>query len=97
MSRRENPELWDLLREFERLSGVPVLINTSFNVKGEPIVCTPFDAVDSFRRADMDYLIIGSYVVAKTTDDLDAIRHPEACSAEGPKPALDPSALHASG
>lgn len=74
VSRRENPELWDLLTEFERLTGVPVLINTSFNVKGEPIVCTPYDAVDSFRRADMDYLIIGPYIVGKKPSDLDALQ-----------------------
>lgn len=72
VSRSENPELWDLLTAFDRLTGVPVLINTSFNVKGEPIVCTPFDAVDSFRRADMDYLVIGPYIVAKNPADLDA-------------------------
>jgi carbamoyltransferase len=61
----ENPEMYDLLRAFKRETGIPILINTSFNVKGEPIVCTPFDAVDSFRRADMDYLVIGDYIVAK--------------------------------
>lgn len=81
VSRRENPELWDLLTEFERLTGVPVLINTSFNVKGEPIVCTPFDAVDSFRRADMDYLVIGSYVVGKKASDLHFLQSGQAESA----------------
>jgi carbamoyltransferase len=72
VSQSENPELWNLLTAFDQLTGVPVLINTSFNVKGEPIVCTPFDAVDSFRRADMDYLIIGPYVAAKSAADLDS-------------------------
>lgn len=60
-----NPLYYDLHKEFEKLSGVPVLINTSFNVRGEPIVCAPRDAVSCFMRTDMDYLMIGSYLISK--------------------------------
>lgn len=65
VSRRQNPLFYNLLKEFEALSGVPVLINTSFNVKGEPIVCTPEDAINCFLKTDIDYLAIGDYVVEK--------------------------------
>ncbi|RYZ79223.1 MAG: carbamoyl transferase, partial [Proteobacteria bacterium] len=61
----ENPPMWNLINEFKKISGVPILINTSFNIKGEPIVCTPKDAVDSFIRADIDYLVMGRLVVGK--------------------------------
>lgn len=54
-----------LLREFERITGCPVVINTSFNVRGEPIVCTPDDAYRCFMRTEMDYLVIGNYVLVK--------------------------------
>ena len=46
-----------------------MLVNTSFNIKGEPIVCTPQNAVHSFARADMDYMVIGKYVIAKPGDE----------------------------
>ena len=59
----------DLLEAFKEETGYSVLINTSFNIKGEPIVCNPYDAVWSFDRADMDYLIIGNYIVAKKGDE----------------------------
>jgi carbamoyltransferase len=60
-----NPRYHDLLSAFEALTGCPVLINTSFNVRGEPIVCTPADAYRCFRRTHMDALAIGSFVVTK--------------------------------
>lgn len=62
---RENPEMYNLLTAFKKETGFGVLINTSFNIRGEPIVCTPYDAVHSFVRADMDYLVIGEYIAAK--------------------------------
>ncbi|MBL9039418.1 MAG: carbamoyltransferase [Archangium sp.] len=65
INRTENPEMRSLLEAFQAETGHPVLINTSFNIKGEPMVCTPHDAVDSFARADMDYLVIGDVVVSK--------------------------------
>jgi carbamoyltransferase len=54
--------LWKLLKEFERIAGLPILLNTSFNVKGEPIVCTPQEALNTFRTAKLDVLVMGNYV-----------------------------------
>ncbi|HSJ30539.1 MAG TPA: carbamoyltransferase C-terminal domain-containing protein, partial [Longimicrobiales bacterium] len=56
---------YDLIREFERQTGCAVLINTSFNVRGEPIVCTPADAYRCFMRTNMDYLVLGSFLLSK--------------------------------
>lgn len=60
-----NPMLYRLLKEFEALTGVPVLINTSFNIKGEPIVETPLDAVNCFLTTGIDHLVIHDTVVSK--------------------------------
>jgi carbamoyltransferase len=60
-----NPRLHGLLRAFDRLTGCPVLINTSFNVRGEPIVCTPADAYRCFLATDMDVLVMEDTVIAK--------------------------------
>jgi carbamoyltransferase len=62
-----NPMLYRLLKEFEALTGVPVLINTSFNIKGEPIVETPQDAVNCFLTTGVDHLVIHDTIVSKTT------------------------------
>ena len=59
--------LYRLLKEFEALTGVPVLINTSFNVKGEPIVETPEDAVNCFLTTGIDHLVMHDTIVSKTT------------------------------
>jgi len=56
----------NLLKEFERISGYPILLNTSFNVKDKTMVLTPKDAVDTFYDTDMDLLVIGNYVIYKT-------------------------------
>jgi carbamoyltransferase len=61
----QNPRYYDLLRAFERKTGVPVLVNTSFNTRGEPIVCTPRDAIESFWTSPLDALAIGSFLVEK--------------------------------
>lgn len=66
VSPRWNPRFYLLLQAFQRLTGVPVLINTSFNVRGEPIVCTPRDAIAAFWSSPLDALVIGSYLVEKT-------------------------------
>jgi len=55
----------DLLTEFEKLSGYPILLNTSFNVKDKTMVLTPKDAVDTFFDTDMDILVMGNYVMYK--------------------------------
>ncbi len=60
-----NPMLYKLLKEFEALTGVPVLINTSFNIKGEPIVETPLDAVNCFLTTGIDHLVIHDTIVSK--------------------------------
>jgi carbamoyltransferase len=65
VEREVNPLYWRLIREFGDRTGVPVLMNTSFNLRGEPIVCTPFDAVRTFFSSGMDALVIGSFIVEK--------------------------------
>jgi carbamoyltransferase len=60
-----NPLYWRLIREFGNRTGVPVVMNTSFNLRGEPIVSTPTDAVRTFFSSGMDALVIGSFVVEK--------------------------------
>lgn len=62
---RYNRDLYEILSAFKRLTGFGVLINTSFNVRGEPIVCTPEDAWLCFMRTDMDVLVIGNYLLYK--------------------------------
>ncbi|AGF51955.1 nodulation protein [Synechocystis sp. PCC 6803] len=61
-----NPRYYQLLRQFEALTDCGVLVNTSFNVRGEPIVCTPEDAYRCFMRTEMDYLVLENFVLAKT-------------------------------
>ena len=60
-----NPRFHQLLREFEKNTGCPVLVNTSFNVRGEPPVCTPEDAFRCFMRTEMDYLVLGNFLLDK--------------------------------
>jgi carbamoyltransferase len=60
-----NPDYHALLQHFEVLTGCPVLVNTSFNVRGEPIVCTPEDAYRCFMRTHMDVLVLGPYLLRK--------------------------------
>jgi carbamoyltransferase len=60
-----NPRFHQLLKEFEKLSGVPVLLNTSFNVMGEPIVESPVDAIRCFFTTGLDYLVLGNYILGK--------------------------------
>ncbi len=64
VSRTQNPLYYALIEEFGKLTGVPVLVNTSFNVQGEPIVCTPDEAFNSFAHTEMDYLVMGDALVA---------------------------------
>ena len=63
VSEQHNPRLWKLLKAFEQLTGLPIVLNTSFNVKGEPIVCTPAEALNTFKNAQLDVLVLGDYVV----------------------------------
>jgi carbamoyltransferase len=64
-----NPRYFALLSEFERLTGCPVLVNTSFNVRGEPIVCTPEDAFRCFMGTDLDVLAVGNCYLRKPDQD----------------------------
>jgi len=66
VNKNVNPRYWQLLTEFKRITGYGVLVNTSFNVRGEPIVCTPEDAYRCFMRTAMDYLVMGDFVLDKT-------------------------------
>ncbi|HYG42623.1 MAG TPA: carbamoyltransferase C-terminal domain-containing protein, partial [Bordetella sp.] len=63
--RDQNARYHDLLAAFERRTGVPVLVNTSFNTRGEPVVCSPRDAVECFWTSPLDALVIGSYLLEK--------------------------------
>lgn len=65
INREQNPAYHDLLQAFARRTGVPVLINTSFNTRGEPVVCSPRDALESFCTTPLDALAIGPYIVEK--------------------------------
>lgn len=63
--RDQHPRYYELLKAFQERTGVPVLVNTSFNTRGEPIVCSPRDAVECFWTSPLDALVIGSYLVEK--------------------------------
>ncbi len=65
VSKQSNPRFWKLLTSFKELTGSGILVNTSFNVRGEPMVCTPEDAYQCFMQTDMDYLVIGDIVLDK--------------------------------
>jgi len=65
VNRETSPRYYDIIKAFEQITGYGVIINTSFNVRGEPIVCTPEDAYRCFMRTEMDYLVLGSYILDK--------------------------------
>jgi len=62
---KSNPRFHALLQRFKARTGCAALVNTSFNVRGEPIVCTPEDAYRCFMRTEMDYLVVENYLMAK--------------------------------
>lgn len=65
VSKSDNPLYYDLIKTYYKKIKIPVIINTSFNVRGEPIVCTPNDAIKCYLRTDIDHLVIGNYLVSK--------------------------------
>jgi carbamoyltransferase len=65
VSKKDNPLFWNLINEFKKITGHGILINTSFNVRDEPIVCTPEDAYRCFIKCGMDFLVIGNYLFDK--------------------------------
>jgi carbamoyltransferase len=65
VDEERNPRFWRLMKTFHRITGCPVIVNTSFNVRGEPIVCTPRDAYRCFLATDMDALVMENCVLHK--------------------------------
>lgn len=70
VNEKLNFQITQLLEEYKKISGIPILLNTSFNDNGEPIVETPKDAILSFLNMDIDYLIIGNFIVSKNKNKL---------------------------
>ena len=68
--RDTNQIYYDLIDEFNRITGFPILVNTSFNIRGEPIVCTPTDAFKCFMGTELDILVVGNCYLTKTNQDL---------------------------
>ncbi len=66
VSAETNKPFYDLIKKFDEKTGCAVIVNTSFNVRGEPIVCTPQDAYRCFMRTDMDYLVLGNFIIDKS-------------------------------
>ncbi|MFW6692175.1 carbamoyltransferase [Streptomyces sp. MAR4 CNX-425] len=83
VNEQQNPELTRLLRSFAALTGVPCLVNTSFNLAGEPVVASPEDALTCFLRTEIDYLVLGDLLVRK----LDSRRRARTAEAGGRPPA----------
>jgi len=65
VNKNTNPRYWGLINEFRELTGFGVIINTSFNVRGEPIICSPEDAYRCFMRTEMDCLVVGDHILYK--------------------------------
>ena len=66
MHKETNERFWKLITAFKKETGYSLLVNTSFNVRGEPIVCTPEDAYRCFMRTEMDYLVVGNCLFKKS-------------------------------
>ena len=69
--REQNPLYYELIKEFGRLSGIPILINTSFNIRGEPIVCSPKDAYWCMMGTGIDYLVMGKFLIKRADNPED--------------------------
>ena len=65
VNKKTNPKYWELINEFKKITGYGIIVNTSFNVRGEPIVCTPEEAFKCFMRTEMDVLVMGNYYFRK--------------------------------
>jgi carbamoyltransferase len=66
--RKSNKDYYDLIKKFENKTNIPVILNTSFNVKGEPIVCSPLDALNTFSISGLDNLALGNYYLSKNKE-----------------------------
>ena len=69
VTKNTNKRYFDLITKFKEKTGCPIIVNTSFNVRGEPIVNTPTDAFNCFMGTDLDYLVIGNYILNKNEQD----------------------------
>jgi carbamoyltransferase len=65
LEKEFNPHYYDLIKKFEKITGVGAVLNTSFNLHGEPIVCSPEDAISTLERSSLKFLTIGNYLVRK--------------------------------
>lgn len=74
VNREANPLYADLIIEFDKLTNCPILLNTSFNVRGQPIVCTPQDALECFITTEIDCLILGDFLIDRSENFLDVMR-----------------------
>jgi carbamoyltransferase len=63
VNQDQNPKYYNLIKEFQKKSNIPVILNTSFNVQGEPVVCTPEDAIKCFLSTEIDILVLNSYII----------------------------------
>lgn len=70
VNKETNPKFWQLLNAFKKITGIGMLVNTSFNIRGEPIVCTPEDAYNDFVYSEMDYLVLGNFLIARKEQDI---------------------------
>jgi carbamoyltransferase len=89
--REDHPDFYDLIEAFRRITGCAVLVNTSFNVRGEPIVCTPQDAYRCFSKTEMDVLALGNFILAKSEQPASALSRSEGLEDEDP---ADPAENH---
>tara|TARA_B100000787_G_scaffold140589_1_gene109602 strand:+ start:373 stop:2109 length:1737 start_codon:yes stop_codon:yes gene_type:complete len=70
VEKKTNPKFYDLINEFFKITSVPILINTSFNLNGEPIVCSPKDAIRTFNTSGLDLLVIGDFIITKNNEKI---------------------------
>lgn len=75
VNQQTNQRLYDLLTAFEQATGCPILLNTSFNVKGEPIVCTPEDALKCFITTDIDCLVMQDFIIERTDNNFEFLEY----------------------
>jgi carbamoyltransferase len=73
--RETNPRYYDLIKEFKKITNCPVLVNTSFNVRGEPIVCTIEDAYNCFMGTNLDILVIEDFILFKKDQDNNLLKN----------------------
>ncbi|SDH29275.1 carbamoyltransferase family protein [Chitinophaga filiformis] len=88
VNREVNPLMASLLDAFDALTGCPILLNTSFNVRGEPIVCTPLDAINCFIKTDIDCLVLGNYLFYREENRMDVISQLLELYAQQPSDAI---------